>query len=300
MSDNNEKIKVFNGRLLIRESEPMSGLNMKLSKSLCRLKWLIGSVYLLTFSIYAQVDPNLQKQVRSLSPQESMKTIQIPKGYKLQLVASEPMINEPVLCVWDGNGRMYVAEMNTYMQDADASGEMEAKSRVMLLEDTNGDGKMDKSTVFADNLLLPRMILPLDDRVIIGTTNTLDMYAYTDTDGDGKADKKEMWWAGGKTGGNMEHQASGLVWNIDNWIYMTRTHKRLRFTDGKVKVGDLPKQQSQWGMDCDDRGRVYSCFSGKEKSFQNFQQPWKYGYFVMKGELEPGFNNVWPVDNIPD
>src|SRR5665647_112776 len=93
-----------------------------------------------------------------LSPEESMKTMYLPKGYHLELVASEPMIKDPVAITWDGNGRMYVAEMLTYMKDADATGEQKPWSHIMLLEDTNNDGKMDKSTVFIDSLLLPRMM----------------------------------------------------------------------------------------------------------------------------------------------
>ena len=122
------------------------------------------------------------------SPEESMKRIYLAPGYRLELVASEPMIEEPVLCVWDGNSRMYVAEMRTYMQDADGTDQDLPKSRVSMLEDTDGDGKMDKVSRFADNMVLPRMILPLDDRIIINETYTNDYYSYRDTDGDGVAD----------------------------------------------------------------------------------------------------------------
>jgi glucose/arabinose dehydrogenase len=76
----------------------------------------------------------------------------------MELVASEPMIKEPVAIAWDGNARMYVAQMETYMQDVDATGEQDSISRIMLLEDTDNDGKMDKSSVFIDKLRLPRMI----------------------------------------------------------------------------------------------------------------------------------------------
>src|SRR5215217_7246477 len=100
-----------------------------------------------------------------LSPEESMKRIYLPKGYHLELVASEPMVQEPVAIAWDGNARMYVAEMNTYMKDAAATGEYEPASRIKLLEDTDGDGRMDKATVFIDSLLLPRTILPVGDRL---------------------------------------------------------------------------------------------------------------------------------------
>src|SRR3546814_16307841 len=64
-----------------------------------------------------------------LTPEESMKTMYLPQGYHLELVASEPMISEPVAIAWDGNGRMYVAEMNTYMKDADGNGQNVALSK---------------------------------------------------------------------------------------------------------------------------------------------------------------------------
>ena len=86
------------------------------------------------------------------SPEESLKTMHLPEGYHMELVASEPMIKEPVAITWDANGRMYVAEMLTYMQDADATGEQMPYSRIMLLEDTSHDGVMDKSSVYIDSL----------------------------------------------------------------------------------------------------------------------------------------------------
>src|SRR5215212_261152 len=92
--------------------------------------------------------------VEYLSPEASLKTFNLPAGYHLEIVASEPMIKEPVAVAWDGNAKMYVAEMLTYMLDADATNEQKNFSRISLLEDTDNDGKMDKSTVFIDSLLL--------------------------------------------------------------------------------------------------------------------------------------------------
>src|SRR5690606_30813254 len=106
------------------------------------------------------------------------------------LVASEPMIQEPVAIAWDGNGTLYVAEMRTYMQDVDGSGQDLPLSRISRLEDTDGDGKMDKSSVFIDSLVLPRMILPLDDRLLVNETYTYSIYSYRDKDRDGVSDEK--------------------------------------------------------------------------------------------------------------
>ncbi len=119
-------------------------------------------------NIQAQDQPIYQKGF--LSKQESLESIQVPEGYKLQLVLSDPIIKEPVWAVWDGNGVMYVAEMRTYMQDADAKDESKPISRVSRHEDTDGDGVYDKHSVFIDNLVLPRKILALDDRLMVGET----------------------------------------------------------------------------------------------------------------------------------
>ena len=258
------------------------------------------SFFLFYSFLSAQHNSSLHEQVKALEPKEAIKTIQVPKGYKLQLVASEPMITEPVDCVWDANGDMYVIEMKTYMQDADATGQFEKSSRVMKLTDTDGDGSMDKSSVFIDGLILPRMILPLDNRILVCETNTLNIYAYSDTNGDGRADKKTLWFQGGKISGNMEHQASGLIWNIDNWIYMTKSELSFKIVDGKPQKGNRGFLNGQWGLHHDDDGNLATGFSGMEKSFEYFQHPTVYGMPNFPNELEKDFNIVWPIDKIPD
>ena len=77
----------------------------------------------------------------------------VAPGFKVELVASEPMVKDPVFVDWDDQGRMWVGELRTYMIDLDGSNENERKSRVMVLEDTDGDGKMDKSTAFVDDMI---------------------------------------------------------------------------------------------------------------------------------------------------
>ena len=84
------------------------------------------------------------------SPEEEMKTFFLPPGYRVELVASEPMVEDPILIDWDANGRMWVIELIGYMQDLPATNEREPSGRISVLEDTNRDGKMDKKTVFLD------------------------------------------------------------------------------------------------------------------------------------------------------
>lgn len=250
--------------------------------------------------------PEIIKEADSkfLTPEESLKSFYLPEGYKVELVASEPMIDEPVAIAWDGNGRMFVAEMNTYMQDVDGSGTNRSISKIKLLIDTDGDGKMDKSTVFIDSLLLPRMILPLENELIVNETYSYDLWSYKDTDGDGVADKKErVYYNPNRRGGNLEHQQSGLIWNLDNWVYTTYNPVRFKFkSDGKVEVDSLDNipSRGQWGLTQDDLGNMYYSSAGSENPAYGFQQPPVYGEFNASGRLSKGFVEPWPVVGTPD
>ncbi len=239
--------------------------------------------------------------VKALSPEEEAKTFLLPPGYRMELVLSEPDVQEPVMCAFDGNGRMFVAEMLTYMQDADATNELTPASRVSLHWSSKGDGVFDKHTVFADKLLLPRILLPLGEgQCVIGETNTLDLYLHTDTDGDGVADKKELWFQGGPRGGNLEHQPNGLLWALDNWLYSTYNNFRLRWTPQGVIKEAIPSPSSQWGIGQDNHGNTVYTVGGGEHGIWSFQKPPVYGNFNPKGQIAPDFKTVWPAAGVRD
>ncbi|MEX2214778.1 MAG: discoidin domain-containing protein [Phycisphaeraceae bacterium] len=272
-------------------------MNDRMSHALFRAM-LASALALLIISSVAGEE--VSSKAPPLSPEESVKTMKVQDGYRVVPVLTEPHIHEPSAIAWDGNGRLYVVEMRTYMQEIDGKNQLTPTSRVSRHEDTDGDGIYDKHTVFADNLSLPRMVLPLLDRVIIRETNTLDLKSYQDTDGDGVADRIELWHQGGGRGGNLEHQPSGLIWNIDNWIYETYSQHRYRFTTGKVVREPLPHGAGQWGLTHDNVGRIFYSSAGGENPATDFQQPIVYGRIALPGEQASGFREVFPIDNVPD
>ena len=231
-----------------------------------------------------------------------MKRIKLQDGFSLELVASEPDINEPVIIEWDANGRLYVVEMNTYMQDIDGKNQRDATSRVVRFEDTNGDGKMDKHSVFIDNLVLPRMLLTTTkDKVVVRETDTFDLYSYEDTDGDGKSDKKELVYKGGRRGGNLEHQPSGMRWNIDNWMYVTYSNRRYRLRpNGMIESEKIAVGTGQWGIAYDEMGQLIFSTAGGERVAHHFQIMPQYGSLSLSGEMEPGFEVPYPITATPD
>lgn len=237
-----------------------------------------------------------------LSPEESMKTMHLPEGYRLELVACEPMVEEPVAIVWDANGRMYVAEMLSYMQDIEGTGENDPVSRIVRLEDTNGDGRMDKRTVFIDSLILPRMMLALDNRLIVQETYSCNLYAYRDTNNDGTADEKvQVYHDDTPDTRNLEHQRSGLVWNLDNWIYTTR-QIRYKWTGDRLKIDSLEDVPSgQWGLGNDDYGRLFLSSAGGEVAALGYQQMPAYGELDFEqDQYEGDFHAPWPIIATPD
>jgi len=237
-----------------------------------------------------------------LSPEESLKTMHLPKGYHIELVASEPMISEPVAMEWDANGKLYVAEMLTYMQDIDGTNQQKPWSRISVLEDLDNDGKMDKSTVFIDSIILPRIILPLDDRLIVGETYNRDMWSYRDTDGDNVADEKILLLKSKKRdNANLEHQSASMLWSIDNWLYLSRNSIRYRFTHGKIETDTLQDAPyGQWGLTQDEIGQLYYSSAGGETAALGYQQHPYYGNLELPNKWEEGFEKVWPIIGTPD
>ncbi|MCB1208639.1 MAG: discoidin domain-containing protein [Verrucomicrobiales bacterium] len=238
--------------------------------------------------------------VQPLSAVDEAKTFQLPAGYHMELILSEPDITEPVCMAFDANGRLYVAEMSSYMRDIDGTDELVNTGRVSVHWSSKGDGKYDQHRIFADKLKLPRLMLPLADGVLIGETDTNDIYLYTDTNGDGVSDEKKPVYEGGPRGGNLEHQPSGMTWALDNWIYTAVNNYRLRWKDGQLIKEDIPGNGGQWGATQDDEGKFWVVNAGGEKGPLNFQNHILYGQSAARAQFEPGFEIVWPAMGLRD
>jgi mono/diheme cytochrome c family protein len=184
-----------------------------------------------------------------------MKTLVLPPGYRVQLVAKEPLVIDPIAIDFDADGRMYVLEMPGFMSEPGAANSREPINTVVILEDKNGDGVMDTRTVFADKLVLPRALKVLDKGVLIGEPPNL--WLMKDTDGDLKADTKELVSdTYGRAAASIEHNANSLYWALDNVMYTSEHDWHLRLKNGKFET--IPTlSRGQWGASMDDAGRIY-------------------------------------------
>ncbi len=188
------------------------------------------------------------------SPAEQLRSFEFAEpGYRIELVASEPMVQDPVAIQFDGEGRLWVVEMRGYMQDIDRTGAHDPVGRVSVLEDLDGDGIMDKSTVFADELVLPRTVAVHPDGVLIAENKPL--WFFEDTDGDLVADKKTL-VDPDYAKDSAEHSANGLLRAMDNWIYNAKEGHCYR-REGDKWTRKETEARGQWGICQDDKGRLF-------------------------------------------
>ncbi len=150
-----------------------------------------------------------------LSPEESLRKVHVPAGFKAELVAAEPLLLDPVAFDWDERGRLWVVEMADYPLGMDDKGK--PGGRVRVLEDSDGDGRYDKSTLFAEGLNFPNGMLTWRDGVLV--TAAPNILFLRDTNGDGRADDRQV-LVSGLQEGNQQLRANGLRWGLDNWVYV--------------------------------------------------------------------------------
>jgi mono/diheme cytochrome c family protein/glucose/arabinose dehydrogenase len=240
-----------------------------------------------------------------LHPDKALETFQLEDGFRIELVAHEPMVVDPIAMDIDADGRLWVIDMPTYMpvHDKDAletsALERMPEARVVVLEDTNSDGKMDVHRVFYDGLILPRAIKVLRDGILVGEPP--NVVFISDKDGDGKGDTKEIVYNnfGDETDPNIHSFPGGLMWGMDNWLHSSNNNvESIRKVDGEWKV--LPfRRLGQFGMTQDNWGRLYS--SNNARPLQTHLVPYGYSDRHPLFELKAGKNasigadTLWPV-----
>ncbi len=207
----------------------------------------------------------------SRSPEASLASIRVKPGFKVELVAAEPLIADPVAFEWAADGSLFVVEMRDYPLGMDGKGE--PGSRIKLLRDDDGDGKYDRSTIFHDGLAFAMGLFPWRKGLLV--TCAPDILYLEDTNGDDVADIREVLYTGFGEG-NQQHRVNGLRWGLDNWIYgangdssgeITSTKSaeslNLRGRDFRIRPdgGHIDGQagQTQFSRARDDWGNWFGC-----------------------------------------
>ncbi|MEP6664304.1 MAG: PVC-type heme-binding CxxCH protein, partial [Verrucomicrobiota bacterium] len=154
-------------------------------------------------------------RIPAVESTNALKTFLIKKGFRLELVAAEPEVIDPIALSFDENGRMFVVEMNDYSERRE-----EKLGRIRLLEDTDGDGRFEKATVFADHLQWPTAVICYDGGVFVAASP--DIIYLKDNDGDGKAEVRKVVYSGfgaGKERLNVQALLNSFNWGLDNRIH---------------------------------------------------------------------------------
>lgn len=187
-----------------------------------------------------------------LNPADALKSFKIHEEFEIELAASDPQVQSPLAIQFDGNGRMWVVEMRSYMLDENATGEADPIGRISILTDTNQDGTFDKYQVFMDGLNQPRSIAFYKNGILYGGHEKLS-FVENINDKPGKITVIDENYAGN---GNVEHRSNGLLRGLDNWIYNVKSDARYREVDGKW-VKEKTTFRGQWGISQNNYGRLF-------------------------------------------
>lgn len=203
------------------------------------------------------------------SPEAALKTLKVKPGFHVELVAAEPLVKDPIAFDWGADGKLWVAEMADYPLGVNESGTFDG--RIRFLEDTDGDGKYDRSTIFLEGVGYPTGVMAWRKGAIV--TTAPEVFYAEDTDGDGKADLRESLFTGFGEG-NQQHRVNGLRWGLDNWVYLAngdsggdllsvKTGQKLKFGRRDLRIkpdsGEMDPQsgQTQFGRERDDWGNWF-------------------------------------------
>ena len=232
-------------------------------------------------------------RIPAVEPENALKTFTVQNGFRLELIANEPLVSDPVDACFDEFGRLFVAEMHGYPFSQEPTklnpkgGGKHNAGIVRLLEDRDGDGRYEHSVKFAGNIAWPTSVCCYDGGVFVLASPHL--YYFKDTDGDGKADVKEIVYSGFDRG-NVQSLANNLKWSLENKILgaggrnpgtLMRKGKTLfrlgrhDFAfDPKTKRAELVTGGVQFGLSFDDWGNRFVCSNSNH--IQHVVYPLRY------------------------
>lgn len=231
-------------------------------------------------------------------PEISLEGYQLEKGFNLELIASEPLLKAPVAMDFDNQGRIWVAEMSSYMHNLEGKGEDDPISSIKILEDRDGDGRMDHAKVFLDNLVLPRALALVYGGLLYAEPPNL---YFVEIEND-RPKNKVLVDSGYAAEGNPEHQPNGLIMNIDNWIYNAKSNFRYQRRDG-VWHKEPTSFRGQWGISHDNFGRLYYNDNSRQLLGDHLlpNTVIKNKYFIPEGSVNQLLTNdqrVYPIQPV--
>ncbi|HVX15569.1 MAG TPA: PVC-type heme-binding CxxCH protein [Pirellulales bacterium] len=183
---------------------------------------------------FGELIKDVEPQARP--PRAALTSMVARPGFQVELMACEPLTMDPVAFAWGADGKFWIVEMADYPLGIDGKGT--PGGRVRFLEDRDGDGSYDTSTLFLEGLTYPNGVMPWRKGVLV--TCAPEIFYAEDTDGDGRADVRKTLYRGFGEG-NPQHRVNGLRWGLDNWVYCANGDSgggiESLLTGDKVQIG---------------------------------------------------------------
>lgn len=277
-------------------------------------KWLLKSIPILTLG-FVGIASSQEKEViphnqsappnRPYTAQEAISKMTVPDGFTVEVVAAEPQIVNPIAMTFDERGRIWITESLEYPRSDAGPG----RDRIKILEDTDGDGAVDKTTIFAEGLNIPSGIALGHGGVWVA--NSPDILFMQDTDGDDKADKTEVVVSGfGRT--DTHELPNSLVWGPDGWLYglngvfnyskVVQGGKTWDFTVAMFRIHPRTRQfelwaegtSNPWGIAWNEEGHAFlsACV------IDHLWHLTESGYYHRQAGPYPP--NTWKIESIVD
>lgn len=235
----------------------------------------------------------------ALAVGQALNSFQVAHGFVVEPVVAEPNVFNPVALSFDAKGRLWVAEMTTYMPDIHGHGEMQPEGNIAVLSDTDGDGELDKRQVFLSDILLPRTVAMVEGGIFYADQTSLYFAEVLEEKGQLKPGLHQVVDADYAEGGSVEHKPNTMLYGMDNWYYNAKSDKKYQtlplaapLPEGSEEIYRNPywklvrattDYRGQWGLSMDDYGRLYH--NGNSSPI--------HGEYLLPGSLRrnPGF---WP------